>query len=304
MMSVATVLLLLVPPSAAAAVPPAPFSWDVVPTYSFPCYAPNDRQVGGPFTPADIELLLKFPVVVLCHGYFDTARALVRAEPAMRAVARQLKARKPTIRILFYYQTVLDWEDTEFHEQLAARPELWARRADGRPTCTTCAWCGPGTIGTACDATAKGWCENTTYNGKTTGPLGCMLSPDLTNPAARALVNEQCLNATRTGLFDGCFADRADSLPGQNGASTPTDLDPAKVAAFEREPQATRGLFGCVLLTESCERFGCVCVLHSHRAWQGATGKGCWRRRRRSRGLPTATNCCWSRTTTMSTSTA
>ena len=249
MMSVAAVLLLLAPPSAAAAVPPAPFSWDVVPTYSFPCYAPNDRQVGGPFTPADIELLLKFPVVVLCHGYFDSARALVRAEPAMRAVARQLKARKPTIRILFYYQTVLDWEDTEFHEQLAARPELWARRADGRPTCTTCAWCGPGTIGTACDATAKGWCENTTYNGKATGPLGCMLSPDLTNPAARALVNEQCLNATRTGLFDGCFADRADSLPGQNGASTPTDLDPAKVAAFEREPQATRGLFGCVLLT-------------------------------------------------------
>ena len=65
--------------SSAAAVPPAPFSWDVVPTYSFPCYAPNDRQVGGPFTPADIELLLRFPVVVLCHGYFNNARALVRA---------------------------------------------------------------------------------------------------------------------------------------------------------------------------------------------------------------------------------
>ena len=246
MTSVAAVLLLLAPPSAAAAVPPAPFSWDVVPTYSFPCYAPNDRQVGGPFTPADIELLLRFPVVVLCHGYYDNGGALVRAEPAMRAVARQLKARKPAIRILFYYQTVLDWEDTEFHQLLAARPELWARRADGRPTCTTCAWCGPGTIGTACDATAKGWCENTTYNGKVTGPLGCMLSPDLTNPAARALVNEQCLNATRTGLFDGCFADRADSLPGQNGANTPTDLDPAKVAAFERKPRAAQGFRACL----------------------------------------------------------
>ena len=60
----------------------------------------------------------------------------------------------------------------------------------------------------------------------------------------RGVNGKQVQNMVPLASVEAMGADRADSLPGQNGASTPTDLDPAKVAAFEREPQATRGLFG------------------------------------------------------------
>jgi hypothetical protein len=79
------------PPPPLPGPPPPPdgpatpvFSWNTVPVYSFPCFDPS----RGP--DADIALLARFPLVLLCHGYYVRGGALVKAEPAMAAVARQI----------------------------------------------------------------------------------------------------------------------------------------------------------------------------------------------------------------------
>ena len=88
------------------------FSWDRVPVYNFPCFDPSRKKgLGGPFTDAEIELLGKFPLLLLCHGYYDASGTLVRAEEAMTAVATKIKARDPSVKILFYKNSILDWND-------------------------------------------------------------------------------------------------------------------------------------------------------------------------------------------------
>ena len=175
------------------------FSWDTVPVYNFPCFDPTHGPGGGPFNSTDISLLIKFPLVLLCHGYYDSAGTLVKAELAMANVAMQLKQRAPGIKVLFYKNSILDWNDYEFHDKLLLRPDLWARQKDGNATLTH-------------------------GDGEFVQPKAGMLSVDFTQQAGRDFWMAECLNATKTPYFDGCFADRAGSFP--------SNLDPAKKAAF------------------------------------------------------------------------
>ena len=177
------------------------FSWDRVPVYNFPCFDPSRKPgLGGPFTDAELELLGKFPLLLLCHGYYDASGTLVRAEEAMTAVATKIKARDPSVKILFYKNSILDWNDYSCHEKLLQRPELWARQANGSATRT---------------------------HGDTefVQPPEGMLSVDFAKKEGRDFWMSECLNATRSKMFDGCFADRAPP-------ASPANLDPAEQKAF------------------------------------------------------------------------
>eukprot|EP00054_Salpingoeca_dolichothecata_P004472 m.30741 g.30741 ORF g.30741 m.30741 type:complete len:413 (-) comp14625_c0_seq2:23-1261(-) len=172
--------------------PPGPatpvFSWNKVPVYNFPCFDPKTRN-DTPFTPSDIDLLLKFPFVVLCHGFYDSSGKLVLAEDAMSAVAKQLKQKNPNIKVLFYLNSVLDWNDYRFHlDYVQATPSAWARQSNGEP-CRT-----PGD---------KEFAQ----------PKDGMLSLDFAQQQGRELWQQACFNATKSGVFDGCFADRASGTP-------------------------------------------------------------------------------------------
>jgi hypothetical protein len=106
-----------------------------VPTYTFPCFDPNFNQ-DDQFSDENITFLTRYDMVILCHGYWDSDHKLVPAEIAMADAARRIKAKKPSVNVIFYKNSVLDWNDYAFHTKLLARPELWTKQANGDPTNT------------------------------------------------------------------------------------------------------------------------------------------------------------------------
>ena len=54
----------------------------------------------------------------------------------MAEAARRIKAVKSTVNVIFYKNSVLDWNDYNFHKKLLARPQLWTRQTTNQPTRT------------------------------------------------------------------------------------------------------------------------------------------------------------------------
>ena len=110
----------------------------------------------------------------------------------MADAARRIRAQKPSVNIIFYKNSVLDWNDYNFHAKLLSRPELWAKQASGQPARTR----GDGHFARA-------------------EPQAGMLSVDFGLEAGRDFWTQEVLNQTNGGdqLFDGVFADRAGSVP-------------------------------------------------------------------------------------------
>ena len=125
------------------------------------------------------------------------------AEDKIIAVAKSIKEVNQSIQLIFYYNSVLDWEQYRLHEEFLQHPTYWLKNASGLPVRI------PG------DHTFK-------------QPKDGMLVFDFGQAAVRDFWASDCINATKTGYVDGCFADRAkeSTFPGNT-------LSPETLAAYE-----------------------------------------------------------------------
>jgi hypothetical protein len=116
----------------------------------------------------------------------------------MLAEARRIKRVNPNVSTLLYWNSILDFPQYTLHAKMLARPELMLYdnstgdivRLDGG------------------------------------GHLGMDVF-DFANPAARALFMSDCVNATLSGVVDGCYLDRA------TGTSPVVNLSTAQAQAYE-----------------------------------------------------------------------
>ena len=55
------------------------------------------------------------------------------AEAKIIAAARQLKAASPTLPVIFYLNSVMDWPQYDLHAELTSAPQYWLSDDDGQP---------------------------------------------------------------------------------------------------------------------------------------------------------------------------
>ncbi|XP_065830203.1 uncharacterized protein [Oscarella lobularis] len=175
-MSSLSFLAIVLVVSAVAAKMPI-FSWDTVPVYSHLC------NKTGPFNDAAIQVLARFPLVTIEKGQEANVSDCC-AEDKILAAAKQIKAVNSSVQVIFYYNSVLDWNQYRLHAEFLKHPELWLRNASGDPVRI------PG------DHSFK-------------QPKDGMLVFDFSKQAGRDFWASDCINATKTGYIDGCFADRS-----------------------------------------------------------------------------------------------
>lgn len=98
-----------------------------------------------------------------------------------------VKSINPNVSAIFYYNSVLDFDQYRLHAMMLADPSLMLHDTAGK-------------------VIKQG-------GGHKTSDVF-----DFTNPATRALFIEECINATKSGYVDGCFCDRAvDGTPSDSG---------------------------------------------------------------------------------------
>ena len=190
------------PPPVPPIKPPAfpRFSWDTLPVYVHMC------NRTGPFNDTSAKFLVKFPMVTIEKGQGeDTHVPTPYAEDNILAVARQVKALDPSVHVIAYFNSVLDWNMYRLHDKLLDRPDLWTYQAEGKN-------------GGSRQPT------RTHGDGSFPQPKDGMLSFNFSSPSGRNFWADACMNMTATGLIEGCFSDRA--------SSDPTDLDPAWAKSF------------------------------------------------------------------------
>ena len=177
--------------SSSAYVPKGPaFSWDTLPAF-FHC-----ANSSGPMSEASIALMATFPMVTIEKFQGPCAQG-ASATPACDQeavivdVLRRVKAANANVSTIFYYNSVLDFPQYRLHATVGADPALQLRDAGGKPVKMS----GGGHDG--------------------------MDVFDFGSARMRQLFIEECVNATRTGFVDGCFADRAvDGTPTDSGDDT------------------------------------------------------------------------------------
>ena len=154
------------------------FSWNTVPVYSHLC------NKSGPFNDTALRTLVRFPLVTIEKGQGSNLSDCC-AEDKILAAAKQIKALNSSVQVIFYYNSVLDWNQYRLHEEFLKRPDLWLRNASGDP------------VRMHGDHSFK-------------QPKEGMLVFDFSKQAGRDFWASDCINATKTGYIDGCFADKAD----------------------------------------------------------------------------------------------
>ena len=180
---------------------PAPrqpsFSWETLPVF---IHVGNN---SGPFNDAAIDVLAKFAMVTLDKwqgpcGQQPGATPACDEEGAMLAEARRIKRANPNVSTVLYWNSVLDFPQYALHAGMLARPELMLR--DNR-------------TGDAVLLDGGGHTGMDVF--------------DLANPAARSFFMSDCVNATRSGVVDGCYMDRATDV------SPVVNLSAAQARAYE-----------------------------------------------------------------------
>ena len=184
-------LALVASGASATYVPKGPaFSWDTLPAF-FHC-----ANSSGPMSEKSIALMAKFPMVTIEKFQGPCAQG-ASATPACDQeavivdVLRRVKAANANVSTIFYYNSVLDFPQYRLHATVGADPALQLKDAGGAPVKMS----GGGHDG--------------------------MDVFDFGSARMRQLFVEECINATRTGFVDGCFADRAvDGTPTDSGDDT------------------------------------------------------------------------------------
>jgi len=177
------------------------FSWDTLANMTF-FHACNE---SGPFSPTALETIVKFPFVTIekGQGFNDgTGRGV---EPKIVEQLAAIKKIRPEICTVAYFNEVLDWYFYDMAKEFANRPEWWLRRSnDSKPFLT------------------KG---DKHFNPPEQG----MLVFDHSKQAVRNFWISACVNATKSGVVDGCFSDSSEVA----SHKTATALNASSNAAFE-----------------------------------------------------------------------
>lgn len=100
------------------------FSWDTVPI------AFHFGKAAGLMTPAEAEFVAarsNFICLEKGHG----VRTHGSTEAGIEAEAQQLKKLNPKMKVIFYWNTFLDYAMYDAHDDYTKQPELWLRKADG-----------------------------------------------------------------------------------------------------------------------------------------------------------------------------
>lgn len=160
---------------------------------------------SGPSSNKSIEFLARFTSVTIGQGEAGPTRQPSKfADDNILDVARRVKLVDPSVYTIAHFNSVLDRPMYRFHEQLAARPDLWSYRAP--------------------DDHGHRAPTRTHWDQAFAQPTEGMLSVNFTVEEGRDLWASQCTNMTATGAVDGCFSDRA--------AGFPSELDPSEMDRY------------------------------------------------------------------------
>eukprot|EP01047_Picozoa_sp_COSAG01_P088780 COSAG01_NODE_21056_length_920_cov_1.985384_1_plen_289_part_10 len=149
-------------------------------------------RAQGPVNQGALELMAKFPMVTVekFQGPCGNSKAAAPAcdqESQIIAVLKGVKAINPNASCIFYYNSVLDFQQYRLHAMMEADPSLMLHDQNG-------------------NVVKMGG------GGKTSDVF------DFSNAKARELFIQECINATKSGYVDGCFADRSvDGTPTDSG---------------------------------------------------------------------------------------
>eukprot|EP00054_Salpingoeca_dolichothecata_P004158 m.29650 g.29650 ORF g.29650 m.29650 type:complete len:349 (-) comp14390_c1_seq2:772-1818(-) len=162
------------------------FSWETPPVFVHMC------NRSGEFSQEAVEFLARFPMVTFEKGQGE-AESSCCAEDKILAAAKQIKAINSSVHTLFYYNSVLNWEMYRMAEVFEQHSSWWLRDLNGE------------VIRLQGDHSFP-------------QPKNGMLVFDFAQEVVRNFWASACLNMTKTGFINGCFADRAneDSFPKHN----------------------------------------------------------------------------------------
>jgi hypothetical protein len=176
------------PPPCATCRGPA-FSWDTVPKFI------HTSNATGPVNAGALALMARFPMVTVekfqgACGNEKTSSPACDQEARIIEVLKGVKQINPNVSAIFYYNSVLDFNQYRLHALMEADPSLMLHDSAGQ-------------------IIRMG-------GGHKTSDVF-----DFSNPATRSLFIEECVNATKSGFVDGCFCDRAvDGTPSDSGDDT------------------------------------------------------------------------------------
>jgi hypothetical protein len=133
------------------------------------------------------------------------------AEAKIISAARQLKQAAPTLPVLFYLNSVMDWQQYDLHSTLQKRPELWLKGDDGEYVYIHKPGCLPSNSSS---------CQVHIF--------------DHAQPAMRALFMSVLEGAQQSGAVDGCFLDRGNTNASAGaGGAHGWHLSAARKAAWD-----------------------------------------------------------------------
>ena len=179
------------------------FSWDTIQPFL------HLANKTGPFQPEAFPIMAKFPIVTIdkyqgpcashsTHAPSDTCHE----EDLIVDVLKKVKAINPSVCTIFYMNSILNFPTYDVAERFLANNARLSLHA---------------TDGTLITVDGGGTTNMTVF--------------DFQQQAACDLWADTCINATKTGFVDGCFADRAVDKQSfeKNG-----QLNDTEVAAFDR----------------------------------------------------------------------
>jgi hypothetical protein len=101
------------------------FSWDTVPI------AFHFGKSGGLMTKEEAEFVTSRSNFI-CLEKGHASKAFGGTEAGIEAEARQLKKLNPKMKVIFYWNSFLDYSMYQAHEEYGKHPEWWLRTQDGK----------------------------------------------------------------------------------------------------------------------------------------------------------------------------
>eukprot|EP01083_Nonionella_stella_P060302 157536_1 len=159
------------------------FSWDHVPVYMHTC------NTSGVWNAPTLDFFTKFPIITFekGQGVYSTEEpyASLYAEDKIIDSCKQIKALKPDIICILYYNSINDWTYYKLHDILAENPSMWLRDNNDKVVLV---------------GGDKSFPQ----------PSQGMLVPDYRQESVQTLWASECYNITSNhmDIVDGCFSDK------------------------------------------------------------------------------------------------
>lgn len=175
------------------------FSWDTLGGMSF-FHSSNST---GEYSDEAIQLMAKFRMVTI-EKWMEVTQPGHERTMSWNIVEtlRRVKAANPAVSTVFYYNSVCNFPQyASLYDQYAAMPEKWLYKESGEGVFLSCAG--------FTNSSSAG-----SFNHSYPEPYNGMPIYNFADPDVQALWVSECVNATRSGVVDGCFSDRSvDGVP-------------------------------------------------------------------------------------------